>query len=65
MTDNIERDIMDVNEVAELLGCSEYTIRKMTRHKVLPHFRVGNRIKFSKSTLLKWIALEEKKSLKI
>lgn len=47
-------------EAAEFIGCSEYTIKDLARRKDIPHYRVGNRIMFTRTSLEKWVRDQEK-----
>ncbi|WP_024834052.1 helix-turn-helix domain-containing protein [Ruminiclostridium josui] len=49
-------------EAAELIGCSEYTIKELARQQRIPSHRVGNMIKFTREGLETWIKAQEKKS---
>lgn len=49
-------------EAAELIGCSEYTIKELARQNRIPSHRVGNMIKFTHEGLKAWIQAQEKKS---
>lgn len=48
-------------EASQLIGCSEYTIKELARQGRIPHHRIGNRIKFTREGLQKWIEAQEKK----
>lgn len=50
-------------EAAQLIGCSEYTIKELVRRKKIKHHRVGNLIKFTRDGLQEWIKEQEEKSL--
>lgn len=49
-------------EAAELIGCSEYTIKELARQNRIPSHRIGNLIKFTREGLEAWIQAQEKKS---
>ncbi len=49
-------------EAAELVGCSEYTIKELARQKRIPSHKVGGLIKFTREGLEAWIQVQEKKS---
>jgi len=54
---------MTAREACKLLGCSyEFLLKKCQAGKV-PHFRVGNRYFFRATTIQKWLAEQEQKSL--
>jgi excisionase family DNA binding protein len=57
--DNEYFEPMTPKDAAAYIGCSEYTIRDMARKKKVPHYRIGSKIMFRKSTLDKWIAQQE------
>lgn len=49
-------------EAGALIGCSAYTIKELARGKHIPHYRVGSRYMFTRSSLLKWMADQEEKN---
>jgi excisionase family DNA binding protein len=55
----IESYGMDTKEASKFIGCSAYTIRELAREKKISHYRIGNRIMFTKDTLIKWINKQE------
>lgn len=50
---------MNTKEASKFIGCSAYTIRELAREKKIPYYKIGNRIMFTKDTLLKWINRQE------
>lgn len=60
--DNNEILNISPKEASQMIGCSEYTIMELARQKKIPHHRVGNRVKFTKESLKKWIEEQEKLS---
>ena len=48
-------EVFYIKELAEYLHCSESTIRKLVRNKVIPSFRIANRIFFRKNFIDMWI----------
>lgn len=53
---------MDTKEASKFIGCSAYTIRELAREKKIPHYRIGNRIMFTKQALIRWIDKQEDKN---
>ena len=51
-------------EAGDLLGCSAYTIKELARGNRIPFYRVGNRYRFTRSTLIEWMAAQEQKNYK-
>lgn len=51
-------------EAGELIGCSAYTIKELARGKRIPFYQVGNRYRFTRSTLIEWMAAQEQKNYK-
>jgi len=49
-------------DVAEYLGVCTDTIYTMVRRGEIPHFRLRRRIMFSKDSIDKWIAEQEKQN---
>ena len=60
MTTSIKETGLTSKEAADYIGCSEYTIKKWAREKVIRHYRVGKRIRFRKSVLENWIERQER-----
>lgn len=48
-------EVFNIKELANYLHCSESTIRKLVRNKVIPSFRIANRIFFRKNFIDMWI----------
>lgn len=53
---------MTIKEAAPYIGSSEYKLREMARAHEIPHYRIGNRIMFRKTTLDEWIERQEKEN---
>lgn len=56
----------DINEISKYLDVSVPYIRKLTRAKLIPYYRVGNRIKFKLSEIDEWLEnckVEQRKSI--
>lgn len=49
------KKICDITEVASYLQVSVSEIRKLVRERKIPHFRVGNRLKFDLINVNNWI----------
>ena len=47
--------LMNVRDVAELLGDSEETIRRRVRRRLIPAFRLGHKTKFDPAQVAKWL----------
>lgn len=57
----MQKNICNIKELSIYLQTSIPQIRKLVREKKIPHFRVGNRIKFDLNEINKWIEkLQEK-----
>lgn len=56
--------IYTLEEAADILKCSHWTLYQMVKNKEIPHFRVGNRIRFSESGLTRYKNHQEKKNCK-
>jgi len=46
----------NVKEIAEYLGCSESTARKLVREEKIPHYRIYSKILFDKNEIDKWLS---------
>lgn len=51
----MNKDILNIKELSSYLTISESEIRKMVRENKIPHFRLGNRIKFNIETIEEWV----------
>ena len=49
------KEICDIKELSEYLKISVSEIRKLVRTKRIPHFRLGNRIKFDLKKINSWL----------
>lgn len=59
------KKLCDIKELSSYLRISVSEIRKLVKQNKIPHFRVGNRIKFELNTINLWIEkLEQKESKK-
>lgn len=59
--DDIIKDILNLKEILDYLSISESMLRKLIREKRIPHFRIGNRIKFNLNEINKWIEKNQEK----
>ena len=50
-----EKQILTINEVAKLLGCSTTTISKLIKENGLPCKKIGSLRLFSFYQLIKWV----------
>lgn len=57
----MQKNICNIKELSIYLQTSIPQIRKLVREKKIPHFRVGNRIKFDLNEINKWIEKLQKK----
>ncbi len=49
------REVLDVGEAADLLGITEYTVRKFAREGKLPGRKIGREWRFTRRSLLDYI----------
>lgn len=49
------REVMDIREASEYLGVSRETLYKYVYEEKLPAFKLGNRWKFKKTVLDRWM----------
>ena len=49
------REVMDIREASEYLGVSRETLYKYAYEDKIPAFKLGNRWKFKKSVLDRWM----------
>ncbi len=56
----MKNNVCGIKELSNYLDISVSEVRKLTRAKMIPHFRLGNRIKYRLTEIEKWIKqLEE------
>jgi excisionase family DNA binding protein len=51
----MDKEILDVEGAADVLGVSKTTIYKLAREGTIPATRVGREWRFSRTNLVKWI----------
>ncbi|MBU4194814.1 MAG: helix-turn-helix domain-containing protein [Actinobacteria bacterium] len=49
------KEILSVEDAAEFLGISPYTVRKHARQGLIPGRKVGREWRFSRDSLLEWL----------
>ncbi len=50
-----DRDILNIDEAAELLGVSIKTFNKVLHHENMPARKIGREWKFSRRALIDWV----------
>ena len=58
----MERDVLTVEEAAELLSVSPWTIREQSRLGRLPGRKVGREWRYSRTALLAWLRVGDAQS---
>lgn len=51
-----EKEILNIDEVAELLGKSVDTIHRYTHKKIIPHYKPNGTLLFLRSEIMEWIS---------
>ena len=51
----VQRDILNIDEAAELLGVSVKTFNKVLHHEDMPARKIGREWKFSRRALIEWV----------
>lgn len=51
-----DRDVLDVPQVAQLLGVGRNTIYALVAKNQIPHRRLGKAIRFSRAGVMSWLA---------
>jgi excisionase family DNA binding protein len=51
----VKPEIMTLKEVANLLRVPDHAIKKMVREGKIPHLFVGEHMRFTRSSLRKWV----------
>lgn len=57
------REILNVNEAAELTGLARQTLYGMTSQRTIPFFKRGKRILFKRSELEQWLLENRKQTI--
>lgn len=57
-------DAMTADQVADYIGCKEWTVKEMSRMKKIPFYRVGKLYRYRKSSIDNWINKQEEKNYK-
>jgi excisionase family DNA binding protein len=52
---SVDKEVMDVNEVAKFLFISKSTLYQYVMNRKIPHFKLGKKLYFKKSDLLNWV----------
>jgi excisionase family DNA binding protein len=52
----VSPDVLNVDQVADLLGLGRNTVYEAANRGELPHRRVGRRLLFSRTAVLEWLA---------
>lgn len=58
-TKAIEPEIIDGKMAAGLIGTTYWSLLDFCKRGLVPHFRVGKKVLFRRSTLTEWIASQE------
>jgi excisionase family DNA binding protein len=56
------REVMDIREASEYLGVSRETLYKYAYEEKIPAFKLGNRWKFKKTLLDRWMEAQSTRS---
>jgi excisionase family DNA binding protein len=56
------REVMDIREASQYLGVSRETLYKYLNEEKIPAFKLGNRWKFKKTVLDRWMERESTKT---
>ena len=56
------REVMDIREASEYLGVSRETLYKYVFDEKIPAFKLGNRWKFKKTLLDRWMEMQSTQS---
>lgn len=58
--DTVAREVLNVEQAAEFLGFSAYTVREKARAGEIPGRKVGREWRFFRQELLRWLKGDEK-----
>ncbi len=59
------REVMDIREASEYLGVSRDTLYKYVTQERIPAFKLGNRWKFKKTVLDRWMERKSTQALEM
>jgi len=59
-----EKEILTVEEAAEFLGFSAYTVRKLARQGIIPGTKMGRQWRFSRPGLVRFVEQRSLEHLK-
>lgn len=57
-----DNDILKLGDVAEIFKFTPMTIYRLVRKKRIPHFKIGNQLRFSCTTLRTWMAQQQREA---
>ncbi|MGH9616684.1 MAG: helix-turn-helix domain-containing protein [Acidobacteriaceae bacterium] len=57
------REVMDIRQAADYLGISSDSLYKYASEKTIPAFKLGNRWRFKRSLLNRWMELQSSTGL--
>ncbi len=49
------KKLLSIPEAAELLGCSVHKIYRLTASKEIPHYKIGQQVRFDEDHLSAWL----------
>lgn len=52
----MDKEILTIEGVANLLGVSRYSIYRLLKRKELPGVKIGKSFRFHKQTIIDWLA---------
>ena len=55
MTNHVNDEILDINEVAKYIGIHKITLYRLIKAQKIPAFKIGRQWRFKKRLLDKWI----------
>ena len=56
----MKKELINIKELANYLDVSVPFIRKLIYSKRIPYYKIGNRIKFDKTEINKWVEIYRK-----
>lgn len=64
MSTTVKETALTPEEAGLLIGCSAYTIKEKARNREIPFYKVGNKYRFTRAALLKWMTQQENENYK-
>jgi len=62
--DRLQRTLLCVEDVAQMLNVSPQTVYKWVRTGYIPHYKLGTSVRFSQEAVVEWLKTRESRGRK-